>query len=324
MKWSLSTARMFNRCQRQWFYKALGNAKVKNDPLRRNLYLLGKLQSTSAWRGSLVDLAIERAVVPALRTRRIPQRDNVLRVARDLFERQLATARNHPLFEADFSPSQLGDAFAALHCVEYGDGITDAEAGQCWEEIQVALTNLLSMEEVLARLTSARYVIAQRSLHLQHSDVSILAVPDVIAFYADQPPLIVDWKAHAFGLADAWLQLAIYAITLIRGAPHSDFPAGLRQWREEDVELLEVQLMTNRVRKHDIAEQEILEAEAFIAASAESMLIASEGKKSSELSELDFSTANSPDTCARCAYRAICWGESNRWTSQPTYSQLLI
>ncbi len=324
MKWSLSTARMFNRCQRQWFYKTLGNAKAQRDPLRRKLYLLGKLQSISAWRGSLVDLAIERAVVPALRMHRIPQRANVLRVAKGLFEQQLATARKHLLFEPNFSPSQLGDAFAALHCVEYGEGITDAEAAKCWEEIEVSLTNLLSMEDLMGRLTSASQVIAQRSLHLQHSDVSVLAVPDLIAFYADKPPLIVDWKAHAFGLADAWLQLAIYAIALIRSAPHTDFPPGLQQWREEDVVLLEAQLMTNRVRSHEIGQDDILEAEDFIAASAESMLIASNGKKSSELSERDFSTASSPDTCARCAYRAICWGESNRWTSQPTYSQLLI
>lgn len=323
MKWSLSIARMFNRCQRQWFYRSLGHAKAMKDPLRRKLYLLGKLQSTAAWRGSLVDLAIERAVVPALRMRRIPSGDRVLQIAKGLFDQQLSTARKHPLFTPNFSPSRLGDAFAALHCVEYGEGISDAEAAKCWDEIQLALTNLLSMEELLDKLAHASHVIAQRPLHMQHSGVSVLAVPDVIAFYVDKPPLIVDWKAHAFGLADAWLQLTIYAIALIRGAPHADFSTGLAQWREEDVELVEVQLMTRQVRKHEIGEEEILEAEGFIAASAESMLIATLGKKSSELLESDFSTASSPDTCARCAYRAICWGES-RWTSQPTYSQLLI
>ncbi len=324
MKWSLSTARMFNRCQRQWFYRTLGNAKAKNDPLRRKLYLLGKLQSIAGWRGSLVDLAIERAVVPSLRLRRVPPRESVLRTAKRLFDQQLATVRSHPLFKPGFSPSQLGEAFAALHCVEYGEGITDEEADKCWLEIDLSFSNLLSMKDVLERLTSATYIVTQRSLHLQHSGVSVVAVPDAIAFYADKPPLIVDWKAHEFGLADAWLQLAIYGIALVRGAPHSDFPPSLRQWSEEQVELLEAQLMTNRVRRHEIGADEILEAEGFIAASAESMLIASLGKKSSELSELDFSTASSPDTCARCAYRAICWGESNGWTSRPTSSQLLI
>ena len=324
MKWSISTARMFNRCQRQWFYKSLANANAKKDPLRRKLYLLGKLQSVSAWRGSLVDLAIERAVVPVLRLHSVPKRDDVLRAVRMLFDQQLATIRNHPLFQPGFSVNQLGDAFAALHCVEYGDGISEAEAETSWQEIEQAISNMLSMDDLLTRLTSATQLCVQRSLHLQHSGVSVQAVPDVIAFYDDRPPLIVDWKVHAFGIADAWLQLAIYAIALARGAPHSDFPPSLRQWREEDVELVEAQLLTNRLRYHDIGPDEILEAEGFIAASAESMLIATLGKKSSDLSDFDFQTTSLPDTCARCAYRAICWRESFQWTSQLTSSQLLI
>jgi len=52
MIWSVSTAKMFERCQRQWFFKTqLANAKAKHES-RRRAWRLSKLQSLSAWRGN--------------------------------------------------------------------------------------------------------------------------------------------------------------------------------------------------------------------------------------------------------------------------------
>jgi hypothetical protein len=48
MVWSVSTAKMFDRCQRQWFYKQhFANARSK-DETRRKAYLLGKLEKITA------------------------------------------------------------------------------------------------------------------------------------------------------------------------------------------------------------------------------------------------------------------------------------
>ena len=69
MKWSLSGSKTFRRCQRQWFYKNCVANGVTKDPVRRNIYLLGKLQTIAGWRGSIVDHAIEMGVVPALQIR---------------------------------------------------------------------------------------------------------------------------------------------------------------------------------------------------------------------------------------------------------------
>ena len=65
MIWSVSTAKMFERCQRQWFFKTqLASAKAK-DEMRRRAWLLSKLQSLSAWRGNLVDQVLSQEVLPA-------------------------------------------------------------------------------------------------------------------------------------------------------------------------------------------------------------------------------------------------------------------
>jgi hypothetical protein len=66
MVWSVSTAKIFDRCQRQWFFKQhFANARSK-DEARRKAYLLGKLQSVSSWRGSVVDQVLSFEVIAAL------------------------------------------------------------------------------------------------------------------------------------------------------------------------------------------------------------------------------------------------------------------
>ena len=93
------------------------------------------------------------------------------------------------------------------------------------EEVLCALTNLYRMDEIKTRMRAAEYLVPQRrALMFRRTDHTVRAVPDLIAFYRDQPPLIFDWKVHVFGLQEAWLQLAVYALALLPATPHKDFP----------------------------------------------------------------------------------------------------
>jgi hypothetical protein len=140
--------------------------------------------------------------------------------------------------------------------------------------------------------------------------MTVRAVPDAVIFYDDGPPLIVDWKVHAFGLQEAWTQLAVYAIALIRCNSHSDFPSTLSEWKETDVRLAEAQLLTNQVRRYSLSEEDVRRADEYIAQSVTQMLLATEGRKGSELGAEDFPVAASPDVCQRCPYRRLCWEET--------------
>jgi hypothetical protein len=118
MFWSITESRTFRRCQRQWYYKNfLANANAK-DPVRRTAYLLGKLQSISAWRGNVVDAVISETVLPAVRAKRTVNLGDVRHHARALFDRQLAFARRHALHEPGLKPSRLEGEFAAFYCME--------------------------------------------------------------------------------------------------------------------------------------------------------------------------------------------------------------
>ena len=163
MFWSISESGTFRRCQRQWYFKNLLSSATAKDPVRRTAYLLSKLQSISAWRGGVVDTVISTTILPAVRARRTIVLDEAKRQARDIFDRQLAFARCHPLHKSGLSPAKIKSNFAAFHAMEYGGVIADDEVERAWAEIEQALKNLFGMRELAAELKSATYLIGQRA-----------------------------------------------------------------------------------------------------------------------------------------------------------------
>ena len=313
MRWSVSNARMFRRCPRQWYFKnILANYRAKDGTLPRKVYLLGKLQNIGMWRGTLVDKVLNEMITYSRRKgQQKPKVANMIGRARNLFDRQLAFARQHRLHEAGFTPSQYGDDFVAFFSVEYGGTVPEDEVTKAWEEVEQALCNISKIQELRDSLPSADKLITQRRLTFHLGEVAVQATPDLVAFYADAPPLIVDWKVYAGGIQEAGLQLGIYALALSRCSPHRDFPDYSR-WGATDTRLMEVQLLQGRVRSHRVADEDIERLEEYIAATAMDIELACLGatKPRDELEPEDFPVAWNPRVCTQCQYKKVCWEES--------------
>lgn len=309
MTWSISESKIFRKCQRQWYFKAcVANAIAKKDPLRRRAYLLGKLQTISGWRGQIVDTVISKHIVPAINSKSTITLSMAQAEARKLFEAQLAFAREHRLHEPGLPITELEGTFAAFYSMEYEGRISEDEVERARVEVDTALKNLFHLRDFNASIKRARYVVAQRALSFSHSGETVRAVPDLIAFYDSDPPAIIDWKVHVFGVQEAWLQLGAYAVALASCKPHSDFPRG-QSWSPVDIRLAEVQLLTNCVREHRVTEETLENIDAYIADSVNQMRLATGDRDNDELSPEDFPVTAYPEVCQRCPYRKICWEE---------------
>jgi hypothetical protein len=266
------------------------------------------LQSVSAWRGNIVDHILSKEVIPAIERRELVSEQRTIMSAMALFDRQLAVARAHRLHEPGFRPSDLGDDFAALYPMEYGDGVNDEELDCARQEVKDALEAFFSMEKLLARLASARRLVTQRHVYFTHGDTRVRAVPDVIVFSDGHPPAIIDWKVHAFGRHDAWLQLAVYAAALTRTDTAIDYQSPTTAFSPEEIGLLEVQLLTRALRRHRLGEDDVERADTYIARSAEAMALAlGAADKPCELPPESLPAARYASTCESCAYRRMCW-----------------
>ena len=308
---SISSIRQFKRCQRQWCFDQLfASAQVKNNPLRREAHILSQFQSLAAWRGNLVDQVISGKLIPALLKGWSLRRETLLAHARSLFDKQLAFALRNRVREPGMRIKKAGDSFAALTMVEYGNKVNEEAIAQAWLDVERALTNLLGMDELCNLLRSADQLITQRSLLYSHFQVHFRAVPDLIAFFDEAAPLIVDWKVHAKGIHDYRLQLFAYAVALTRCKPHKDFPASLSRWSATDIRLLEVQLLTKQQREYQPSEDDIADIDDYVAETAVQMVMAVDGRSTREVDPFDFPVTANPEQCQWCAFHRICSEEA--------------
>lgn len=282
---------------------------MAKDPKRREAYLLGKLQSISQWRGNIVDDTISATVIRALRSGQGTTLAAAQRFAMQRFDAQLASARAHRLREPGFRPAANKD-FAAFRCVEYDGEIPCDDIEKARAEVNEALTAVFCMDEVKTLIKAGDQLIDQRSLCFHIAGASVQAIPDLIVFYTDRPPLILDWKVHAFGVFDAYQQLVLYATALTRCKPHKDFPASLTDVSPEDIELLEIQLLNRTVRRHHIGEGDIAGLEDEIASSIYTMRRLIDGRKPVDIDVHELEGAHGPEACARCQYQTLCWEEA--------------
>jgi hypothetical protein len=302
--WSFSHFRAFQRCQRQWFYGCVFANALAKDAERREAKRLSRLTTVHAWKGKLVDEVISRTVVPAVKRGCEVSFDHAKRVALDLFERQ------RPAEGCQRDNGSIKDlSSSAVPCfyeIEYGEPLTAGTIAQTWIDIENALKAFFRNGALRDLLKQACALVAQRPLSFRLDDLAIRAVPDLIAFHTENEPSIIDWKVHTKPVHDYWLQLATYAIALTRCKRHCDWPQLSADIAPPDVQLLEVQLLTDRLRVHKVSDEDVMEVEDLIASSAVEMALAM-GSDSKKLRPRDFPVASNPRVCQVCNFRKMCW-----------------
>lgn len=309
MNWSYSAGKAFAACPRRWFYRSVVAHHAAKDPVRREAYLLGKLDSLASWRGRLVDEVISTRAVPLLAVGRVPEPTELLSAARARFEAQLAFARTHRLSEPGLRPSQHPD-FLALLEFEAGTPPTEAALSELWEGVEAALGNLRAMTPLGERLLAARLLLPQRplsySLPLPDGErVTVRAVPDLLAFFWNAPPLIIDWKVSARAATAHREQLVGYALALSRSRGQPGLPP-LRTGAAA-TELLEVQLLTNESRRYALGGADLENAEVQAVASAARMRALLQSRTKGDLDPYTVSPTTDLGRCDGCAYKRLCW-----------------
>jgi len=299
MKWSFSQHNAFRRCQRQWYYRHIYASSRAKDEGRREAHRLSKLTNLKVWRGRIVDEVISNVVVPSI-DQGFPVNLRAARQAAwNTFTEQQRLGLQPELVE--------GGGFKGFVEVEYGTPPAQEDFVKAWSEIDVSLHGFFRNSYVWEALGQASKCKPQRFIPFDCNGASLIAVPDVICFYTDRAPLIIDWKVQSNPVSNYWMQLATYALALTRCKPHRDWPVLPPRLCPSDVNLAEVQLLIETVRTHTVTQDEVEELEEMIACSAAEMSLARRGRAPKELCAEDFPTARSPGTCHYCPFKKLCW-----------------
>jgi hypothetical protein len=310
MMWSFTDGRTFRRCQREWYFSKILASPTAKDRLRREAYILGKLRSIHVWRGQIVDQVIQKTIVPAIQGKNQITLPEVLKAARRRFDTQLAFALSHRIREANLKVTAHEDELAAFSSVECCKPPTPAEIDQAWADVESAFSNLFKgsqFQELRGTIKAADRLVAQCPITLKRAGTTIRGIPDLICLFRKAPPMIIDWKVHFFSVHDYYQQLVSYAILLTSTGPNKLLPADLRDYRADQVRLVEAQLLAGELRAHLITEEDVLSVEDRISSEIYRMQMAVDGREGYELTATDFPATNAVGVCNVCCFKKLCW-----------------
>jgi hypothetical protein len=311
MIWSISSYREFQRCSRKWFYNHKAASRSIKNPIRREIHLLSELESIEAWRGKIVDYTISEFVVPKLTKRQNFTDTEVFDFAKKVARARYNFAKDQRYKDDDLKKTDHEFDYAALYHFEYQNGSQNMnlKLTQAWGEIELALKNFLGNRELLSYLQTANYLVTQRNLKFGFNGFTIQAVPDLIAFFAEKPPHIIDWKVHYFGTKSYNEQLMVYALALVSCNPHKDFPPDLSKYSVTDINLSEYQLLKNTVRNYNVTVDHL---EVLKDGVADGIYLMERKKCDSDYKDLDindFEKTRNLDNCNTCAFKKLCYEE---------------
>jgi hypothetical protein len=260
---------------------------------------LARLVNLKAWRGKIVDYIISDYVIPSIGQGKPADLESSLQKAGSVYQRQQLLGLQK--IENDDTK------FYGFLEVEYGE-IPQTEAfDEAWEDIKSALNTFFSNSFILEALNNAIILKAQKTLSFKSFGVSVSAIPDVICFYQNKAPLIIDWKVHSNPIGNYWKQLGLYSLALTSCNPHRDWPPLPDGLTPSDISLVEMQLLTNTVRLHAVTMDEIEDLEEMIAISSNEMSLATGEKATKQLLPVDFPSTDYSEVCEFCPFKKLCW-----------------
>lgn len=267
------------------------------NPERREAFVLKQLQDLPTWRGSLVDLGIERFIVPCLKSGRLPPLAEVLAGTLAIAHRQWEFSAHRRYRDAGLTKSASKDIFCALYPHEYGLPIGRADLEQVEADVREAFEALYAQTDFLALLMGHGWYQPKMRLHFRVAAASVKAELDLLFFRGDNQPTIVDWKAGHSAKSDYTWQMLVYALAVRRRWPDV---------QPDDIAVYEVNLSEGVIKNHPVTEERLIEAEDYIYRSVMEIEALTGGRKFSQQSLQAFDLANTPRTCAICNFRRLC------------------
>lgn len=299
MRWSYSLHGMMKRCQRQLVFAHVVASPTSKEPERHEAYLLKQLQQISAWQGNLVHKVLAREIPLILQTKQSLDASALTDRVMCLAQRQFAFSSAHSYRQPGTTKTRTGDDYCALFAHEYGQEITDNCVARASEAATLCFGNLISQKDFLHLLYAGSRHVAEPRLNVRFDGSSLMAVPDLVFASNDGCLSVVDWKIGNSETSDYTYQLLVYALAVVL--------CGL--WArvcEQGLNLYEVNLLRNYVRKHHIDQERLREAEDFIYRSLVDLEAIVSEITYANLNLDDFEVAQRPTTCQYCNFNRLC------------------
>lgn len=297
-QWSISTDRLFRRCQRQFFFREIAASHAAKD-WRREAFILKQLKTLELWRGTLIHEGIQHYVVSALKKGAPLDWVKLAELNIQRAKEQLEFSAKRRYREDGMTKGEHED-FCALVPHETGKGVSKQEFDEVCAEIRAAYRQLSEIPNLWAELLGRHDCHAEKQFWVSFDNVRIMAQLDLLFERKLDHPTIIDWKSYEIGGdTGARLQMVLYGWVLWQkrfysvGAP-------------EDIQLLECQVQEGAVIEHECSQEVFDELEDYIYRSVHRIFSLCRSKKLTEAKLEDFAFTDNPNNCEYCAFQRLC------------------
>ena len=298
-QWSISTDKLFRRCQRQFFFRQIAAHPTSAEDWRRDAFILRQLKTLELWRGAIIHEGIENYLIPALRSGATVPWDEITARTLQRAHDQFSFSAQRRFREPGMVKGKCPD-FCALAPHDAGETISSEDFDNVCHEIKKAFERLSSLAQLWERFGAQRYWEPEVSLSVKFHDVSIKVQIDVLLERSPHELTIIDWKSYDVGGdSDARLQTALYAWAVWRSKQYH-----LR--RPEDIELLECQVLDGTLIEHECSREIFDELEDYIYRSVQRIFSLCQSKKLAEAKLEDFAFTDNANNCEHCTVRPLC------------------
>ncbi|KKL53595.1 hypothetical protein LCGC14_2273880, partial [marine sediment metagenome] len=301
---SISKAYILSECHRKWFYYEIMAKKNSRDKDRFEAYILKQVGSIHSWRGNLVDFVIEHLLVPEFNEGNVPSLYEIENLISKLMINQLKFTRKKKYRNPKISKKNAGENFCALREIENSEGLNDESVEKIKDQVMISLKNLMHSNLMKILLDSNTVLVAQKILNFRFNNVNIISRPDLIVYFKNDPPMIIDWKVYLYRNNDAWMQLGTYAIALAECVSHDPFQKPIED--PTKIKLIEYQLLKNFQRDYQLTYSDISDIKSYIKKSSQDMVNLKNNNRYHETVINRFKIVNKPELCNYCSFKMLC------------------
>jgi hypothetical protein len=312
-QWSISTDRLFRRCQRQFFFREIAASHAARD-WRREAFILKQLKTLELWRGTVIHEGIQHYLVPALKRGAPLDWASLTRQTLGRAKEQLAFSEERN-YRKDGMVKGKEAHFCALIPHETGRGVSKAEFAEVCDEIRAAFQRLEQMSDLWTELLGRKDLHPEEQMWVSFDDVRIMVQLDLLFERKLDHPTIIDWKSYEIGGdTGARLQMVLYGWALWHKKRFSVA-------KPEDIELLECQVQDGVVIRHECSQEVFDELEDYIYRSIHRIYSLCRSKKLADARLEDFAFTDNPNNCEYCAFQRLCVERASRSPSRPAVAQ---
>lgn len=211
--------------------------------------------------------------------------------------RQFAFSATGRYREDGLSKTAAGEDFCALFDHEYGRSNGADPLPQVQATVAQCFRTLCGFNDLLTHLSRREWYGVEYRLTSNLEEASLAVQFDLLFFRGRRKPTIVDWKVEHAG--DNSRQMGVYALALTRSPRWPDI-------RAEDIEILEVNLLTGAIRRHRVTQERVEEAEDFVLQSMTNISALTGDHRYESQRPEDYEVAHSPMTCEYCPFQRLC------------------